>query len=265
MLDAFSRLGLGAIGLDHDKRVVELNDEAQKFLGSCIRIVDGRLGGIDRGSNEHFQSLIAAAVQPQGGESAGQDSFVLLPGLGARPVIAYASPIPSVRDDEVAVLGTIILLVSQDAHREPNTRLLEALFALTPAEMRLAVALARGLDLQSIARLFSGPKSIGDNGDTAAFHEWDLKHFTHASYLARLSVVDTLHASAKDRGMSYDRDLHSWKIQIQTKLLRAITFRQTIQPSHPLADESKLGWVLETHFVRHWPSSSIMREFGVTS
>jgi len=152
MLDAFSRLGLGAIVLDHDKRVVELNDEARKFLGSCIRIVDGRLGGIDRGSNEHFQSLIAAAVQPQGGESAGQDSFVLLPGLGARPVIAYASPIPSVRDDEVAVLGTIILLVSQDAHREPNTKLLEALFALTPAEMRLAVALARGLDLQSIAQ-----------------------------------------------------------------------------------------------------------------
>jgi DNA-binding CsgD family transcriptional regulator len=152
MLDAFSRLGLGAIVLDHDRRVVELNDEAKTFLGSCIRIVDGRLGGVDRGSGEQFQSLITAAAQPQGGEEADQESFVLLPGLGARPVIAYATPIPSMRDEEAAVLGTIILLVSQDAQREPNTKLLEALFSLTPAEMRLAVGLARGLDLQSIAQ-----------------------------------------------------------------------------------------------------------------
>ena len=151
-LDAFSRLGLGAIVLDHDKRVVELNDEANRCLGSCIRIVDGRLAGIERNSNEHLQSLITAAAQPQGGMSADQDSFVLLPGLGARPVIAYATPIPAVRNEEVAGLGAIILLVSEDGHRVPDAKLLGALFAFTPAEMRLAVALARGLDLQSIAK-----------------------------------------------------------------------------------------------------------------
>jgi DNA-binding CsgD family transcriptional regulator len=151
-LDAFSRLGLGAIVLDHDKRMVELNDEAKKCLGSCIRIVDGRPAGIERNSNEQFQSLITAAAQPQGGMSVDQESFVLLPGLGARPVIAYATSIPSVRGQEVAGLGAIILLVSQDDHRVPDTKLLGALFAFTPAEMRLAVALARGLDLQSIAQ-----------------------------------------------------------------------------------------------------------------
>jgi DNA-binding CsgD family transcriptional regulator len=151
-LDAFSRLGLGAIVLDHDKRVVELNDEAKKCVGACIRIVDGRPAGIERNSNEQFQSLITAAAQPQGGMSADQESFVLLPGLGARPVIAYATSIPSVRGQEVAGFGAIILLVSQDGHRVPDTKLLGALFAFTPAEMRLAVALARGLDLQSIAQ-----------------------------------------------------------------------------------------------------------------
>jgi DNA-binding CsgD family transcriptional regulator len=151
MLDAFSRLGLSAIVLDHDGRVVELNDEAKKYLGSCIRIVDGRLVGVDRQSSEQLQSLIATAAQPQG-PGAGQDSFVLLPGLGVRPVIAYATSIPSVRNQEAVVLGIIILLVSQDSHREPDRRLLEALFAFTPAELRLAVALARGLDLQSIAQ-----------------------------------------------------------------------------------------------------------------
>jgi DNA-binding CsgD family transcriptional regulator len=151
MLDAFSRLGLSAIVLDHDGRVVELNDEAKKYLGSCIRIVDGRLAGVDRQSSEQLQSLIATAAQPQG-PGASQDSFVLLPGLGVRPVIAYATSIPSVRNQEAVVLGIIILLVSQDSHREPDRRLLEALFAFTPAELRLAVALARGLDLQSIAQ-----------------------------------------------------------------------------------------------------------------
>jgi DNA-binding CsgD family transcriptional regulator len=152
ILAAFSRLGLSAIVLDHDGRVVDLNDAAKKFLGTCIRIVDGRLGGMDRNSNEHFQSLITAATQPQVEMNAGQDSFVLLPGAGVRSVIAYAAPIPPVGKDEAVIPGTIILLVSQDGHREPDTRLLEALFAFTPAEMRLAVALARGLDLQSIAQ-----------------------------------------------------------------------------------------------------------------
>ena len=145
MLAAFSRLGLSAIVLDHDRHVVELNDEAKRFLGSYIRIVDGRLGGIDRSSNEHFQSIITAAAKPQGGTSAGRDSFVLLPGPGVRPVIAYAAPIPPVGEDGAVVPGTIILLVSQDGHREPDTRLLEVLFAFTPAEMRLAIALALSL------------------------------------------------------------------------------------------------------------------------
>jgi DNA-binding CsgD family transcriptional regulator len=154
MLDAFSRLGLGAIALDHDRRVVELNDAANGFLGSCIRIVDGRLAGIDRNSNEDFQSLIATAAQAQNGAAATQDSFVVLPGPGVRPVIAYATPLPSTRNEEVGGPGTIILLVSQDAHREPDTRLLQSIFAFTPAEMRLAVALARGLDLQSIAHTY---------------------------------------------------------------------------------------------------------------
>jgi DNA-binding CsgD family transcriptional regulator len=155
MLDAFSRLGLGAILLDHDGSVVELNDEAKKHLGSCIRVVDGRLGGIERNSNELFQSLIATAAQALGGTSAGQEPFVLLPGLGVRPVIAYAAPIPSAQKGEVAVLGAMIMLVGQDGHREPDTRLLAALFTFTPAEMRLAVALARGLDLQSIAQTYN--------------------------------------------------------------------------------------------------------------
>src|SRR5450756_1034165 len=118
MLDAFSRLGLGAILLDHEGRVVELNDEAKKYLGSCIRIVDGRLGGIERNSNELFQSLISNAAQAQGGMIANQEPFVLLPGLGVRPVIAYATPIPSAQKEEVAVLHAMIMLVGQDGNRE---------------------------------------------------------------------------------------------------------------------------------------------------
>jgi DNA-binding CsgD family transcriptional regulator len=191
-LDAFSRLGLGAIVLDHDKRVVELNDEAKKCLGSCIRIVDGRPAGIERNSNEQFQSLITAAAQPQGGTSADQESFVVLPGPGARPVIAYATSVPSVRGQEVAGLGAIILLVSQDGHRVPDTKLLGALFAFTPAEMRLAVALARGLDLQSIAR--TNKTTVG----TLRVHLKSIFEKTNTSrqaelilLLARLSIGST--------------------------------------------------------------------------
>src|SRR5467141_3820844 len=66
MLDAFEQLGYGAVLVDHDGHVLELNDEAKRHLGLSIQIVRGQLTASDRVAKERMQQLI-------GGIAAGGD------------------------------------------------------------------------------------------------------------------------------------------------------------------------------------------------
>lgn len=151
MFDACSRLGHSAILLDSKGQVLEVNDAAKAHLGGCIRVAHHQVSALDRKANDRLQALIANAGHEREPGQPGDDTFVILPRAGRRPVIAYASPIPSTSGGGIA--GTMILLVSQEHDRGPDAALLQKLFSLTPAELRLVTALARGHDLQSTAAL----------------------------------------------------------------------------------------------------------------
>jgi len=151
MLDACSRLGHSAILLDSKGQVLEVNDAAKVHVGACVRVAHHQVSALDRKANDRFQALIANAAHEHEPGQLGDDAFVILPQPGRRPVIAYAVPIPSTSGDGIA--GTMIVLVSQEHDRGPDAVLLQRLFSLTPAELRLVTALARGHDLQSTAAL----------------------------------------------------------------------------------------------------------------
>lgn len=151
MFDGCSRLGYGAILLDSKGQVLEVNDAAKVHVGACIRVAHHQVSALDRKANDRLQALIANAGHEREAGQPGDDAFVILPLAGRRPVIAYASAIPPMSGGGIA--GTMILLVSQEHDRGPDAALLQKLFSLTPAELRLVTALARGHDLQSTAAL----------------------------------------------------------------------------------------------------------------
>jgi DNA-binding CsgD family transcriptional regulator len=151
MLDAFGRLGCGAILVDRDGQVFQLNDEARKHLGLTIQIVHGQLTASDRLAKERLQQLVGS-VAARGGDWTGGTDTVVLPRPKGWPVVAYVAPIPTALREIFPDGGAIILLVDPNADREPLEPLLQA-FALTPAETRLAVGLAKGHDLRSLAQI----------------------------------------------------------------------------------------------------------------
>jgi DNA-binding CsgD family transcriptional regulator len=132
--------------------VFQLNDEARKHLGLTIQIVHGQLTASDRLAKERLQQLVESVAERGDDWAAGTDT-VVLPRPKGWPVVAYVAPIPTALGEIFPNGGGIILLVDPDADREPMEPLLQQAFALTPAETRLAVGLAKGHDLRSLAQV----------------------------------------------------------------------------------------------------------------
>lgn len=153
MLEAFDHLGYGAILVDRDGQVLELNDEARSHLGLSFQIVRGRLTASDRTAKERLEDLLARMSTRGERIPTSETGAVALPRPKGRPLVAYISPIPNALRETLGARAGMILLVDPDTDREPARALLQQAFALTPAETRLAVGLVQGHDLQSIAHL----------------------------------------------------------------------------------------------------------------
>ena len=96
------------------------------------------------------------------------------------------------------------------------------------------------IDLKPIARLLRRPESISDHGHAATLRQRNFEHLANALDGASVFVVEALHFAAEHRRVRNHRGLHSRKIEIEPKLLRAIAFRFAIKPPNIFADEPKL-------------------------
>src|SRR5262245_12140296 len=60
MLDAFDRVGWGALLIGAQGRVISLNTEAGRHVGSVIAIVQGQIAATHRGANAELKHRLAA-------------------------------------------------------------------------------------------------------------------------------------------------------------------------------------------------------------
>src|SRR6266705_170540 len=121
------------------------------------------------------------------------------------------------------------------------------------------------IDLQTIARLFRRPEAISHNRYAAALRERNFKHFTNSINRTRIFVIKALDSPAEHGRMRDNRDLHSGKIEVKSKLLRSVTLWSAIKTPNLLADEPKLRRIFETSFVRHGFAGRVLRQLSVTS
>src|SRR4051812_13323139 len=84
MLDAFERAGWGALLVGADGRVISLNDEAGRHVGSEITIVQGQIAAANRTANTELKHRIGAILSAVPATRGG----VLLPRPDGRPVMA---------------------------------------------------------------------------------------------------------------------------------------------------------------------------------
>lgn len=156
MLETFERMACGGILLGVDGRVVRMNAHAEALVGVGLNLLAGRLSAIDKIADEDLQRLIRE-VGP-GGYSLNSHidaPFAPLPRPGGGPLAVYAMPLIAETPDLFQRANAILVIVDPDANREVRSDFLARAYRLTPAELRLANALAKGSDVKEISELFS--------------------------------------------------------------------------------------------------------------
>jgi len=89
----FSAMHCGAVLLDAAKRILRLNDQAQKHLGEALSTTQGRLCATDRGCDALFQTMLDQALKYGERERDWRREASGLKRDDKRPVIALVIPV----------------------------------------------------------------------------------------------------------------------------------------------------------------------------
>lgn len=165
MTDAMQLLGLPAIALSGAGKVVAMN-----ALGEALddRIV---IRGFDRIALDHA-SADALLSQALTDAQAGTVRSIPLPATEShRAMIVHMLPITGAAHDIFAAAKSLMLVTDVTAPEAPTQELLAGLFDLTPAEARVARALASGLPLDQVAAQFGLSVQTIRNQLAAVFHK----------------------------------------------------------------------------------------------
>lgn len=145
---------LGSIGLDRRGRILTANDQARDFLrkGDRLHDRDGLLCARIPTEEAELCRLLARAMPPHGVRGAAGSMMV----AGASPLTPLALHVTPVGAEELRLrhqrIAALVMVVDPSSRARIDPCLVQAVFGLTPAESRLAVALAAGDTLQEIAR-----------------------------------------------------------------------------------------------------------------
>lgn len=186
--EAFNRVSLGMFLLDSERRVVFANQTGRAILDEQ----DGLLlsGGLLRGATpketNQIKALVDAALAAAlHGEGQGEGGVALPRPSGARSLVVLVCPLHRPADAGPDQPAAAVFV--SDPERKPRipTDLLARLYGLTPAETRLAVALAEGQRLDEIAENFGVART------TIAFHLRSLFRKTDTNRQADLVALFT--------------------------------------------------------------------------
>ena len=150
MLEGFDRTLTGAVVIARGGGVVRMNAAADALAGSAFRLIGRRLVACDPTARVPLERLVESVAGPLALLHA-IHAAVPLPRLDARPVAALAMPLQGDARDIFSNAAGLIVLIDPQARRPDGSEILQSLYRLTQAETRIALALARGRDLQEIA------------------------------------------------------------------------------------------------------------------
>lgn len=165
MTDAMQLLGLPAIALGASGRALAMNALAEALDDRIVT------RSFDRIALEHT-SADGLLVQALDDVRAGTTRSIPLPATEGHPaLIVHLLPISGAAHDIFAAAKTLLLVTDVTAPEAPTQELLAGLFDLTPAEARVARALASGLPLDQVAAEFGVSVQTIRNQLAGVFHK----------------------------------------------------------------------------------------------
>ncbi len=146
---ALQALGVPAAVLSGKGRVLASNALIESVSQTLIPLAFGGLGLARPAANKLLQEAIAAA---QGDQETASRSIPVQAEDGRPAMIVHVVPLRRSASDIFSGAAILIAAVTVSASRVvPSLQVLMGLFDLTPAEVKLAAALAGGLSLQAAA------------------------------------------------------------------------------------------------------------------
>ena len=180
LIDTLERFASGAVLIDRLGRVIRMNKQAEAYLGTHLQVVSSRLRSPHREANKALQELIAASTRPVLEGDSPAPTSALLPRTNDLPLIVHSYPVVRQACDIFQGARGLLLLSDPSQDRPPAPKILQEIFHLTPAELRVAAGLLRGLDTQQIAQ----EHQIG--AQTVRFHLKSIFAKTGTSHQAQL-------------------------------------------------------------------------------
>jgi DNA-binding CsgD family transcriptional regulator len=165
-VEALERVGCAALVLDDRGQCVIMNALAESAMSGDLRPNGNRLHAFDRGSDQRLQHLIDRAVAPRAPVPPPVPSPVFVLRREGRPYMVEAMPATGPLRDFFPRIAALLVITDLNARPQLPDGLIREAFGLTPAEARLAAALAAGEDLRTAA------ERLGMTRETA---RWRLK------------------------------------------------------------------------------------------
>ncbi|MCY3679219.1 MAG: helix-turn-helix transcriptional regulator [Gemmatimonadetes bacterium] len=144
---------LGLIQLDGRGRILEANDRARDALlkRDGLRDDRGTLVALHKGENDELQRLLAQASPPFGDQGTGGSMKITRTGTQA-PLVLEIHPVQAMKANHgMRQVRALVLVVDSALRPRLDPDLVVAALGLTPAESRVAVAMASGQTVPGIA------------------------------------------------------------------------------------------------------------------
>ena len=145
----------GVIQLDREGRIVEANDKASTLLRhrEGLSDPDGFLKARHPTDNEELQGLLARVLTPLSAPSYPGSMTVRRSSARTRLALHIHPVAESARHSPASRVAALVLVVDPERRVRVDPGMVEAALGLTPAESRLAVMVATGYNLRTIAAL----------------------------------------------------------------------------------------------------------------
>jgi len=149
--EAMNIIGLPAATLSPSGRLIFANDPFQQFMPALVQDRMTRLTVNDPRADALLETALARIASNLNLPHQVQ-SIPLAEGGRRRPMVLHVIPIRRAAHDIFDATSTMLVLTALTSRAGPDATIIQGLFDLTPAEARIALAIAAGVQPTEIAR-----------------------------------------------------------------------------------------------------------------
>jgi DNA-binding CsgD family transcriptional regulator len=158
-LGMLDRLACAAVLIDWRGMVLRVNRHADALLGDGLKVCRGALMATDARSNRDLQQLVDRVRAAPPSRAAPPPRRVLVRRTEKSPLIVEALPVAGLAADAFGQARAVLVMTDIERRAPVPEDLLRSVFALTPAEARLACRLAAGESLEDAAEALAVAKN----------------------------------------------------------------------------------------------------------